>query len=137
MTRINCGISPLGLTDQHLLAEIRELPRIVSCVLSNKYTLDNIPSSFRLGAGHVKFFCNKIKYLEIRYNSLLEEYAVRFGKGLESDAVTSALCNFKASRSNSTIYNDYNPTKSDKEKLVERISTRITESKQIPRWYKE
>lgn len=42
MTRINAGISPKQLVDQHLLAEYRELPRIFTTAKNCK----NIPESF-------------------------------------------------------------------------------------------
>lgn len=66
MTRINLVV-PKELTDQHLKAEIRELPRIFSLVLKSKKELINIPKSYKLGIGHVKFFYNKIKWLHHRF----------------------------------------------------------------------
>jgi deoxyribonuclease (pyrimidine dimer) len=55
MTRINT-IEPADLLDQHLMAEYRELPRAVKGArkLSHRERLEI--NSFRLGAGHVKWF---------------------------------------------------------------------------------
>jgi len=77
MTRINAGISIKRLSDQHLMAEIRELPRIFT--LAKKNPDRNIPSTFKLGTGHVVFFYDKLKYLYKRYLILQEEYELRFG----------------------------------------------------------
>ena len=67
MTRINVGIQPVELTDQHLIAEHREIKRIPNCVAKGKYNMEGIPDKFKLGTGHVKFFYNKLLYLKFRY----------------------------------------------------------------------
>lgn len=72
MTRINV-IAPSELCDQHLLAEHRELTRIPNCVNAGLYKPTNIPATYVLGTGHVKFFTNKLKWLRSRYNELHEE----------------------------------------------------------------
>lgn len=60
MTRVNI-IDPLDLTDQHLIAEYRELRLLTSNtqrILSNPRGFDRarIPNHFTLNAGHVLFF---------------------------------------------------------------------------------
>jgi deoxyribonuclease (pyrimidine dimer) len=70
MTRINAGIRPAELVDQHLLAELREIKRIPNVVKQGKAKLDGIPERFSLGTGHVRFFYNKLGYLLRRYRSL-------------------------------------------------------------------
>ena len=71
MTRINV-VPVTELCDQHLLAEHRELTRIPNGVLSGKLKVhyDDRPSEYTLGAGHVKFFTNKIGWLFRRYLAL-------------------------------------------------------------------
>lgn len=140
MTRINCGISPIELTDQHLLAEIRELPRPVSRIVKNNglVNLKNIPSEFKLGTGHESFFYDKVEYLHNRYLALLDEYKNRFNKEFDGDKKPYALANFKAVKDScSKLYNNYTETTKDRKKLIERITERITESSQKPRWYRE
>ena len=85
MTRINC-IPVSELTDKHLLAEYRELPRISQLswdwAMKNKLITDkldsytvyhevfiktNLPQTYRLGTGHVKFFYDKGEYLKRRF----------------------------------------------------------------------
>ena len=73
MTRINSAIDPKNLTDQHLIAELRELPRIFTAVNKRieqgKY-FNDIPKEFALGSGHVKFFYDKLKFLNLRHTIL-------------------------------------------------------------------
>lgn len=67
MTRINC-IPPSELTDKHLVAEYRELPRIFAlarhCVA---------PAEYVLGTGHMTFFYDKLQYLSDRHAELVRE----------------------------------------------------------------
>ena len=65
MTRINVGIPPAELVNQHLIAEHREIKRIPNCIAKGKYNMDGIPDKFKLGTGHVKFFYNKLLYLAV------------------------------------------------------------------------
>ena len=78
MTRINCV--PVGqLTRQHLVAEYRELPRIFSMVrgliergiTSPKHA--DIPVSYRMGTGHMKFFTDKLGWLVQQQKMLILE----------------------------------------------------------------
>lgn len=76
MTRIN--VVPVEeLCDKHLLAEFRELTRIPNAILSGKAKMVNMPSEYRLGTGHVKFFYNKVQYLFNRYKQLHREGLAR------------------------------------------------------------
>lgn len=68
MTRINC-VPVQELCDQHLIAEYRELPRVFS--LSKQCA--GIPSSYRMGTGHVKFFYDKLMYLYKRQKNIVQE----------------------------------------------------------------
>jgi deoxyribonuclease (pyrimidine dimer) len=92
MTRINC-IPPQELTDKHLIAEYRELPRIYK--LSRH--CDDVPESYKLGTGHIKFFYDKGEYLRKRFeDQIVPEMRARgfktnftkyrkHGKGLNND----------------------------------------------------
>ena len=73
MTRINVGIPPTELVNQHLIAEHREIKRIPNCIAKGKYNMEGIPDKFKLGKGHVKFFYNKLLYLKKRYIKLYNE----------------------------------------------------------------
>lgn len=76
MTRINL-IPPKELCDQHLLAEHRELTRIPNAVAKGKFNLVGQPEDYKLGTGHVRFFFNKLKFLQKRYDLLHQECLAR------------------------------------------------------------
>jgi hypothetical protein len=82
MTRINC-IPPSELTRQHLVAEYRELPRIFGMVLGmvergvTSPAQAKIPPTYRMGTGHMKFFCDKLEYLVQRQRALVDEMLSR------------------------------------------------------------
>lgn len=77
MTRINANIPPAHLIDQHLFAEYREMVRIPN-VVNKSYAkalaaIAKAPNSYKLGAGHVVFHYNKLKYLHKRFISIKAE----------------------------------------------------------------
>lgn len=76
MTRINL-ISVEELSDQHLMSEYRELPRIVNGVLEGKFKSKNIPQTYILGKGHIIFFTNKLLFLTKRYQLIFDELKYR------------------------------------------------------------
>lgn len=117
MTRINTGFDPKKLTRQHLIAEHREIKRIPNMVASGKANLDNIPDTFRLGDGHVKFFYNKLGYLLKRYKLLYQECVSR---GYNVQNYESAWDNVPAD-----LMGDYCPNEYDKNLIVERIKSKL------------
>ena len=77
MTRINL-VPPEELSDQHLVAEYREIFMVGSSLQRSlrsqlEKTKNSIPKKFTLNKGHVKFFYNKGKYLSERYDELIKE----------------------------------------------------------------
>ena len=77
MTRINI-VHPSELTDQHLIAEYREITMVPgslkrTLVSKSGYQEKKVPKKFTLNSGHVYFFYNKGKYLDIRYEQLITE----------------------------------------------------------------
>ena len=62
MTRINSHINPKNLSDEHLLAEHREIKRVPKMLYKSikKGSVPKIPNKFCLGTGHVTFFYDKI-----------------------------------------------------------------------------
>lgn len=117
MTRINCGIPPVELTNQHLIAETREIKRIPNCVGKGKFSLEGQPLEFRLGTGHVKFFYTRLGYLKRRYEELYRECLRR---GFNVQYYGGAWDNVPAS-----LMGDYEPTDSDREIIRERIVQRL------------
>lgn len=81
MTRINL-VPPSILSDKHLMAEYRELPRVFTRVkkyIAKGKTPDDfkIPSKFKLGEGHERFFHDKCSWLFLRYSDLITECRIR------------------------------------------------------------
>lgn len=79
MTRVNAHIPPYVLSDQHLMAEHREIVRLAK--QSHTYWTwskrEPLPESFRMGTGHVRYFFDKIDYIADRYTLLYEECLAR------------------------------------------------------------
>lgn len=117
MTRINAGIPVEELVDAHLRAEHRELKRIPNAIKSGRYQLDNIPEAFRLGPGHVKFFYNKLKYLQNRYEQL---YAECVKRGFNVTYFGDSFKNLP-----SQLMNDWQPTKQDSDIVRARIKVKL------------
>jgi len=77
MTRINC-VPVEELTDKHLGAEYRELPRlfgqIQKAIERGESPNDKRnPTEYKLGKGHTRFFYNKVSWLTKRYLQLVQE----------------------------------------------------------------
>ncbi|HTB31887.1 MAG TPA: pyrimidine dimer DNA glycosylase/endonuclease V [Bacteroidia bacterium] len=130
MTRINAGIPPKSLSDQHLLAEHREIKRLPSVFAKNPNPA-SIPKQFTLGTGHVKFFLNKGKYTLKRYKLIYAECTER---GFE---ITDYSANWEVYKQHPKYNKDYKETAEAIELLIARISERLTGSKQKPRYYKK
>lgn len=126
MTRINCGIQPESLTDQHLLAEHREikrLPQMYEVWVKGKRK-NPIPPVFTLNTGHCCFFYNKGKYTLNRYRHIHQE-CLRRGFNVQDYSGNW-------DKYSPTDMGDYEESLGDKAILLERLETRIVESKQNP-----
>lgn len=124
MTRINCAIPVEYLTDEHLLAEHREIARLpwnVSEAVRSESIKTKVPSKFTLNSGHVLFFVNKNKFTLNRYKEIREECKRRgFNvSDCESNWNTNECIQYMG---------DYTPNQEDKDILIERIELRIKES---------
>lgn len=129
MTRINLGISVKSLTDQHLLAEHREIKRLCTLYRNWDKNQASVPVQFSLGTGHMKFFLDKGLYTYERYRMLHTECLER------RFSVEDYRGNWGIYQKQH--YNDYHAIPEETELLVERISERILASKQTPRYYGE
>lgn len=140
MTRINV-IPANMLLDQHLLAEVNEIPRLAKLTLkywTRNYKSTNpeiLPNKYTMGEGHVKFFYDKGFYIRLRsleldkeadkrrlafqpaYSRLFEDYLTLTGRNSEIKSVDK----------------DWVPSVKDIEinimRIIERIDTK-------PFWYK-
>lgn len=74
MARVNVGIHPSFLSDQHLIAESVEITMITGNLRKNNYQVKSeIPDKFPLGKGHMNFFKDKILYLHYRLKEVNKE----------------------------------------------------------------
>ncbi len=127
MTRINVGIKPQQLTDEHLRAEYREIQRLPSCyrkaVASG--SINRIPDKPCLGKGHILFFLDKFFYTRKRHTQLYYELCDR-------DFLNAAFSGIEAfddtEVKSDELWKDYTPTPEDTELLKARIIERITNS---------
>ena len=118
MTRINSAISVKCLTDEHLLAEHREIKRLPQCLKKSKKLC--IPDKFRLGAGHIKFFLDKMGFVKNRYKMIYEECLRRGFSVVDYSENWDSVGN--------EYMNGYEPTREERELLIERISDRLMNS---------
>ena len=121
MTRVNSAIDPSTLCDQHLFAEYREMLRVVG--ESFRTDKSKIPTKFKLGTGHVKFFADKGLFMQIRHKTLVEE--------LHRRQITT---NFSYDDHKDGFHNSYSVTDEEFELLKERVTMRMPMS---PRFYKK
>ena len=131
MTRINL-VNPRELSDQHLVAEYREIFMVGSSlqrsIKSRNWlkTKNNIPVEFTLNKGHVTFFYNKGMYLDKRYSLLVKEMKRR---GMNPDPKRK----FKKSQWPKYLYNDWKPKNKDLQIIRKRIEEKINLK---PDWYR-
>lgn len=123
MTRINSAINVRRLTDEHLLAEHREIKRLPYCLgkAIASGSVKRIPEKFTLGTGHVLFFLDKMEFAEKRYLQIYYECRRR----------ELSVCwyhdNFFYVPKEYVL--DYTPTDEERQLLIKRITDRIMQSK--------
>lgn len=115
LTRINV-VDPEELTDEHLRAEYREITRIPNHIIKVNYkpNLTNIPDIYTLGTGHVRFFYDKMRFIEKRFMLLHLEMKRRKFKN-------SKTWNYNFP---DHLNNDYSLTEKDKELNRKRLKER-------------
>ena len=116
MTRINVGVDPKELSDRHLLAEHREIKRVPNSIKSGKAKVENLPQTFSLGTGHVKFFYNKLGYLLYRYTAIHRECVRR---GFKVQNYIEAWVGIPLE-----LMGNYQPTVADRQIVQQRIKER-------------
>ena len=124
MTRINSAIPVEHLTDEHLLAEHREIKRLPSVLKKANTQTIKIPAKFCLGPGHVKFFLNKMSFIFDRYLRLYYECKKR---GFDVQYYGDNW--FDSQKTLMPYWHGYMPAYEEKKLLIERITERINSSK--------
>lgn len=129
MTRINV-VPVQELCNQHLMAEYREMPRLVANLhsalnrKSKPFDMSEISPEYLLGPGHVKFFFDKFKYLHLRHIQITDELLRR---GYTLSNTDSSIFQTVDSK----WYKDYTPTAKALELNRARIKERIPAE---PKW---
>lgn len=128
MTRINSAIAVKSLTDEHLLAEHREIKRLPQCLLTSlrRNCPPRIPKRFTLGRGHVSFFYDKMTYTFKRFREIHAECLKR---GFNVTDFSENWDKLGGACGNPFYWDDYAPTETERVLLVERITERIRGSK--------
>ena len=123
MTRVNSAIPVKNLTDEHLLAEHREIKRLPYqwCKSYNNGFISLAPEKFTLGKGHVLFFLDKQNFILKRYMALYEEC---INRGFKVEDYSEDWDYVKPE-----YMNDYETTEEERKLLVERIKDRIVNGK--------
>ena len=123
MTRVNV-VSPKELSDQWLIAEYRELPR----VFKGNFALTNVPKNYKLGTGHVKWARYFGYYTNSRFQEILKEMQYRGFK-------TSFTGNF-ISYIKDEMKNTYKPTSVDLKLNRNRLIERYKANPKVHKWTK-
>lgn len=136
MTRINL-IAPSLLTNKQLLAEYRELPRIINRVAAGR-TYKNIPAQFTMGAGHESFFGNKLWFLHKRHIAIRKELQRRHESFPHRFKGPYVICT-KAAWNQCTYTQpyecrDWTPSKRDILISMGRLTERLAGYKTTDRW---
>ncbi len=125
MVRVNI-LNPKFLSDQHLVAEYLEIMMLAG--YAKKHTeLKDIPESYRLGKGHIKFFKNKFKYLKQRHEKIKDEMKKRGFKANKNLVI----------KLNKEYHEDWSAGKKDKEIIKRRLIEKINLKPEFYRYYGE
>lgn len=120
MVRVNL-INPKSLADQHLIAEYNEILMLLGYVIKHPELKEGeIPESYCLGKGHIKFFKNKLSYLKRRHDLLRIEMKRR---GFATNKKVSLQ------KFNKKLKNEWFPNRKDKEIIKKRLRKKIAKKK--------
>jgi hypothetical protein len=121
MARVNVGLNPRVLSDQHLVAESVEITMITGGLRKHNYVIKgDVPNKYPLGKGHINFFKPRLKYLEKRLAEVNKEMIRRgFKPGTHID-----LEEFPKQ-----YHGDWTPTIADTMVLRMRVADRLLNPK--------
>jgi len=123
MVRINCGVPPEHLSDQHLVAEYREI--LLAFGYYNKNDNKGLKPATNNLMHPIRFYHNKRQYLIKRFYKLKEEMLSR-GMKPKKDITLK--------RVKMILYNDFNPDKEHTQRIKKRIIQRLNEKPELYRY---
>ena len=135
MTRINL-VKVEDLADQHLFAEWREIKMIPAQLRRSRESknypnmLDNLPTKYTLNTGHVRFFYNKMIFLENRYYKLTQELRNRQYNISDTDPMAIFHEDIPSIGRSCGVWS---PTTDEIKINIDRIAERLH---QRPEWYR-
>ncbi len=132
MTRINL-IPVSELSNQHLIAEYRELPRIVNAWKNGKIKNYAGPETYCLGPGHVKFFYRRIEFLIRRHSEIILECLRRGFNLTKTGELLSSDEYEKLKLDNYQIF-DWNPSKDEIDVSRNRIEEKLKKRLKFYKW---
>lgn len=110
----------------HLIAELREITMVPAALRRSLRTIEpekirrTIPKNFTLNTGHVKFFYDKLTFLQRRFDRLATE--------MESRGYTPDRTRIKAFEGFDAVwYNDWAAKLEDDQIIMNRINLRISQ----------
>lgn len=133
MARVNIGINPIYLSDQHLIAESVEITMITGGLKKNNCLIKSeIPQFFNIGKGHINFFKTKLYYLNKRLlavNNELGNRNIRHSTKIDLNEFPSEL------------WNDWRPNLEDSKiirfRIFDRLNYPLKARKGFHRYYKK
>jgi len=125
--RCNVGIDPSLLTDQHVIAEYRELPMVVGSLRSNGWMIKSaVPEKFNLGIGHINFLKNKLYYLERRHDTVKIEM---YNRGFKQTSLSMDINLYREE-----FCNNWHPTLEDSMVIRKRIKEKLANPELFGFW---
>jgi len=125
--RCNVGINPQYLVDQHLLAEMMEIPMVVGSLRYWNFEIKSkVPEKFDLGSGHMNFLKTKLVYLSRRHSAVSKEIERRGFKNTKSRIILDDVPN--------KYCNNWSPTFEDSYVIRQRIIFKLLSKSNIKFW---
>lgn len=133
MARVNSGINPKFLSDQHLIAESVEITIITGALRKDGYVIKSqVPENYCLGKGHINFFKNKILYLKDRLEEVNQEMINRGFKPGTSINLLEFPCEKKLCKMWSPTFKD---TCLVRQRIIERLNNPKKAKEGFHRYY--
>ncbi len=118
--RINSGVNPKFLSDQHLIAESVEITMITGGLRKDGYKIKgSVPDKYCLGTGHINFFKPRLSYLNrrlIEVNGEMKNRGFNPNTSIDLSEFVDRKCHIK----------DWSPTFADSCLVRQRIIERLT-----------
>lgn len=126
MTRINC-VPVECLTDEHLLAEYKEITRPMNKALirleNGTFHQVEIPMTYRLGKGHETFFFDKMFWLFKRWREIMNAL-VRRQYNIDENKFWGIWTTLEDALIGTETWNDWQPTPEDMYLNMARLAKR-------------